>query len=190
MNSTERKLDEAKYFLNQLNINDPYFDYNLSAYLNSARSIMWIMRYEYNKTDGWNEWFNGYQLSEKSNNLLKAINELRIKAVKQSGVQTDFYILSDLLIKEEYYSEIKKLLAEPDGDYVLSIEPVDKGDRKDEEKNQPNDNIIASFIATVDRAKTKKVDSREEILWLCQKYLTIVQEIVAACITLFPHHVR
>lgn len=83
MTNTERKLDEAQYFLKMLNVEDPYFDYILSAYLNAARSITWIMRHEFHNIEGWEKWFKSQMINKEQKSLLNTINDLRIASTKQ-----------------------------------------------------------------------------------------------------------
>lgn len=52
MTNTERKLEEERYFLMQLNPNYPYFDCILSAYLNSATSTTWVIGHVFGKING------------------------------------------------------------------------------------------------------------------------------------------
>ncbi len=183
MTRTERKLDEAKYFKDLLNTNDPYFDYVLGAFLNAARSISWIMRHEYGKVEGWEKWFKEYNLSEKSKQLLQKINDLRIESVKTTGVKTDFYWQeTELLIDEASYPELKKLLNIEDGEYLLSITPYE------ENKPRPkNEEGTYSFLGTIDRSRQKAPNSREDLLQLCNEYYDLMKEIVTVCSSNFSN---
>ena len=52
---TKHKLEEAKFFLEQLRANYgklKKFDYFLSAFISSARSVTWVMRNEYSSVPG------------------------------------------------------------------------------------------------------------------------------------------
>ncbi len=75
MTKTQKKLDEAKYFSNQLRLEDPYFDYVLSAFLNAARSTFWVMRHEFAKIPGWEQWFDAAEASEEEQILLSETNQ-------------------------------------------------------------------------------------------------------------------
>jgi len=176
MTNTERKLDEAKYFLTLLDIDDPYFDYILSAFLNAARSIAWVMRHEYNKINGWENWYSKYCLTEKAKQLLKEINELRILATKKEGVKTDFYFLqTDMFIEEEFYPELKKISKLEDGDYILSIEPFS------EKKTDTSDQESIRFLGQIDKSEREYADTREKLKITCEEYLNLMEEVVKSC---------
>lgn len=161
MTNTERKLDEAKYFLGQLNVDDPYFDYILSAYLNAARSTTWVMRHEFCKINGWEDWFKSCEISKDQKYLLNKINELRIESTKQSGIKTDFYFLEEILIDEQYYSIIKEFLKK-DGEVMVTITPVDDVKADDENDGIYDEKIV--FKGQIDRTKDRSINSRKEIL--------------------------
>lgn len=179
MTDTERKYYEAKYFLDRLDIDDPYFDFNLSAFLNAARSITWVMRHEFNKVDRWEKWFQEYYLPEKGRQLLKEINDLRIEATKKSGVKTDFFFLqSDMLIDEKYYPELQKIKGLEEGDYIFSIEPLS------EELNASEEETIR-FVGKIDRQNKPYDAARKTIKSRCEEYLILMDELVKNCVTGF-----
>jgi hypothetical protein len=176
MTNTERKLNEARYFFTLLDINDPYFDYILSAFLNAARSIGWVMRHEYNKVEGWEEWFNHYYLSEDAKHLLKKINELRIEATKKAGVKTDFFFFqTDLFVDEKYYPELKKIKDLEDGEYLLSIVPTS------EDEPKKIDDAVIHFEGEINRDKRPYIDNREKLQGKCAEYLKLMTEVVTKC---------
>ena len=74
MSRTRAKLNEARFFLGELertyyeyverlellsknNPEPPVCQYYLSAFISSARSVMWVMRSEYQNLGGWEEWY-------------------------------------------------------------------------------------------------------------------------------------
>lgn len=182
MTSTERKLDEAKYFLGQLNIDDPYFDYILSAYLNAARSTTWIMRHEFNKINGWEDWFKSREISKDQKQLLNKINELRIESTKQSGVKTDFYFLEEILIDEQYYSMIKEFLKK-EGEVMITVTPIDE--IKDDAAIDGIYDEKIVFMGQIDRTKDRSLNSRKEIYKSCIAYFEFLQIQVTDCIAKF-----
>jgi hypothetical protein len=208
MTNTERKLDEARYFLGQLDVEDPYFDYILSAYLNAARSTPWVMRNEFTHVDGWNEWYGGREGSKEEKEIFKAINDLRIKATKQEGIKTNYFLFDAILVDEEYYSTIKEFLKK-DGRYKITITKKEElNDTADEEVNVDdsdvdNDSDFDDEIddsdfddgdfsgktyvikgrkdSTIDQSK----NSRLEIHNLCKDYFALIENLVQECMARF-----
>ena len=88
---TQYKLDEAKFFLLLLEQNwrlFPHVDYFLSAFVSAARSVTWVMRSEYGAKPGWPEWFDTKKQSSETRELLKRMNDLRVRATKSIPVKT------------------------------------------------------------------------------------------------------
>lgn len=57
--NTRHKLNEADFFLCELErnyLNYPDFEYFLSAFISSARAVLWIMESEYNSIKAWRTW--------------------------------------------------------------------------------------------------------------------------------------
>jgi len=179
MTITERKYHEARYFLQRLEIDDPYFDFNLSAFLNAARSITWVMRHEFNKVEGWEKWFQEYYLPETGLQILKEINDLRVESTKKSGLKTDFFFLqTDMFVDERYYPELDKIKQLEDGDYILSIEPL-----SDESKEPENDAI--HFVGEINRQEKPYDENRITLKDKCVEYLRLMDNLVKVCIDKF-----
>lgn len=88
---TQYKLEEAKFFLLLLEQNwrhFPHVDYFLSAFVSAARSVTWVMRSEYGKVPGWEEWFDAKKPSSKARELLKRMNDVRVRATKSVPLKT------------------------------------------------------------------------------------------------------
>lgn len=176
MTPTERKLDEAKYFLGQLNPHMPYFDYILSAFLNAARSTAWVMRHEYSKIDGWEKWFKECEISESEKSLLEKTNSLRILSAKQSGIKTEFNFLEYLVPDEKYYPIIDEMLKEFEGDEIeITISTELTEDNDDEYK----------IRGVVKMNKDESEMSRESIKQICMEYHKFLEKQVKICISLF-----
>ena len=180
MTSTERKLDEARYFLSLLNIQDPYFDYILSAYLNAARSTAWVMRYEFCRKPGWEEWFKSCEILENDRTLMKRINELRVECAKKSGIKTDYLFLDHVVVDEDYYAVVKEILELPDGTRVkLTISDEERECRSDPDRG------VFEFKGTVRFSGEDSAQSREAIFKLCVDYFNFLQTRVVECHTRF-----
>jgi hypothetical protein len=87
---TREKLEEAKFFLEQLEADykSARFQYYLSAYISAARSVTWVMRHEYNDVVGWEEWFS----KKPEEPFLKQTNALRVQAVKKGSPELHFRV--------------------------------------------------------------------------------------------------
>lgn len=179
MTSTERKLDEAKYFYRRLNIDDPYFDYNLSAFLNAARSITWVMRHEFHKVEGWNKWFQEYNVTTQGKQLLTEINDLRIEATKKAGLKTNlFFLQTDFLVYEKFYPELERFRNLEDGEYLLSLEPIT-------DKPVEHDEDTITIVGEISRSDKPYDGEREKLKEKCEAYLKLMDEIVQVCVCNF-----
>jgi len=183
MTNTERKLDEARYFLKKLNPNYPFFDYVLSAYLNAARSTTWIMRYEFHNINGWEEWFGSCKISEEESSLLKRINDLRILSTKKSGIKTEFFFMDSIIPDEECYPVIDKMLHDLDGrkfEFTIS-------DASEEDTLTSSSEEVYAIKGTVKLAKEKSDISRESIYNLCKSYFMFLEGQVKDCVMKFKN---
>jgi hypothetical protein len=180
MTNTERKLDEARYFLEQLNPDDPYYNYILSAYLNAARSTSWVMRFEFNKVNGWEEWFNSCDISNEQKILLKRINDFRIRSTKQSGIKTDYYFLDCIVPDEQYFPIIKEIESKPEGtEFEITVRSAD------EEIPEEKDNRSYKIRGKVKLDKDDSESSREAIFKLCTEYFDFLRGQVNNCVNKF-----
>jgi hypothetical protein len=83
---TNHKLGEAKFFLDQLTPNYgklKKFDYFLSAFISSARSVLWVMRNEYDAVPGWEAWFDARKPNTEEEALLKARTKFELEQKKK-----------------------------------------------------------------------------------------------------------
>jgi len=189
MTNTERKLDEAKYFLDKLNPNDPYFDYILSAYLNSARSTSWIMRHEFHNISGWEDWFKSCEISTEEFKLLKRINELRILSTKKSGIKTEFLFLDYLIPDEECYTVIENMINDfEEGDRVVTSILEEGEEEEEEEEDISSDGEYGESYRITGIVKLTKDESelsRESIDRLCKSYFAFLERHVKMCVGKF-----
>lgn len=88
---TQYKLEEAKFFLLLLEQNwrhFPHVDYFLSAFVSAARSVTWVMRSEYGSRPGWEDWYKNKKPKNELREVLKRMNDLRVRATKTIPVKT------------------------------------------------------------------------------------------------------
>jgi hypothetical protein len=178
MTKTQKKLDEAKYFLNQLRLEDPYFDYVLSAFLNAARSTFWVMRHEFAKIPGWKQWFDAAEASEEEQILLSETNQMRIDSAKKGEMNTEFFLFGDdtVTIDQESYPEVKRMLEELEGEeFELTIRP--EGDA--ERTRSSEDTYVLQAYAK--RECERAPDPRPAIKRKCDEYFAFLDKIVCEC---------
>src|ERR1044072_1699018 len=77
---TENKLEEAEYFFNQMkeNLDNPkVLGFNLSAFINAARSITWFMQKEYASNPKFKSWYELEQKEMKNDSICKFFHDIR-----------------------------------------------------------------------------------------------------------------
>jgi hypothetical protein len=93
---TRGKLDEAKFFLQELEKHYPKCpesEYYLSAFFSSARSITWVMKHEYHDTEGWQAWWDGRGFTSGEELLLTATNKVRTRATKEEPLSANEVVM-------------------------------------------------------------------------------------------------
>lgn len=188
MTNTERKLGEAKYFLKQLTPNFLYFDYILSAYLNAARSVTWVMRHEFNKVVGWEGWFVSCKISDKEKNLLKKINDFRILSVKTTGIKTNYFFIEGFAVEnEEDYSRIENFLSELNEGDVVEFTFCDENDEEFHNKSNDEDGFPIMLRRKDDEENSDL--SRKSITNLCNDYFIFLEKQVGICIGKYSEYI-
>ena len=109
MNRTRGKPEEARFFLSELertyyehveelerlapgNHKPPVCQNYLSAFISSARSVMWVMRSECHAAEGWEEWYQSKKPGSEDEELLRTINAVRIRSEKQAPLNLGYNI--------------------------------------------------------------------------------------------------
>lgn len=137
------------------------------------------MRHEFNKVDGWENWFLEYYLPDNGRQLLKEINDLRVEATKKSGLKTDFFFLqTDIYIDEKYYPGLDKIKQLEDGEYIFSIEPLST------ESKEPEDGTIR-LVGEINRQEKPYDEARVTLKSKCEEYLRLMDDLVKTCIQKF-----
>jgi len=112
MNNTRQKLEEAKYFLNQLQlfVNNPKkFYFNLSAFLSAARSTTLFMQCEFKKFKEFSDWYEKKQKKMIDDKDFLFFNNLRVETIHKRivrphkrievGISGDISFIGNLEIK-------------------------------------------------------------------------------------------
>lgn len=195
MKLTEGKLNEARFFLAELekayyeyidalgadDLKSPTSQYYLSAFISSSRSVMWVMRYEYNEVQGWEAWYESQKANPEyeKDQLLKKINDLRVRSEKKSPLS---------LAPNIAFNSV----SEADGPTLNADETLPKDRRKrfnarftrvpneGEEADEEPKTIellleVRSFFLALEEFPN------EDILKVCKSYLTFLERIVSEC---------
>lgn len=178
---TKRKLEEAHYFLEQMEVNcyEPdKLQFNLSAFVSSSRSVLWIMRNEFHSHVGWDGWFNSRDLSPKEETFFRGIKNIRNHSQKVGPLYIKRYL--ELTIAENDMDEkLNSFLNENLGqnielDVTLGNEddpvPLLENDRKLKFKSK-----ISHVYLGIDEFPD------ENIIDICKKYYALIEIIVNEC---------
>jgi hypothetical protein len=187
MTPTEYKLAEARYFLDQLKITDPCFDFILSAYLNAARSVTWVMRNEWGSMNGWSDWFAASEVSGQEAELLAEMNRLRIQATKQGGVTTEHYILPGVVVERNSCLDLKEFFeTTPEGSEVRITIAAAEDSANAASSSDHEESGTWKFRARVQHDVNVEEDpERRRYLDLSHRYYTFLERKVSECIALF-----
>lgn len=180
---TQLKLDEARFFLDQLAPNygkERKFDFLLSAFISAARSVTWVLAAEYGEVEGWKVWFGSLAPSQEEATLLKGTNEVRIRTQKRGPLRTMSQLkVEGLALPEPYVARLTEALAKSPtgelpahvggsrGQYFVEIEI--EGERL----RLPAENVI------IDRHLEEFPD--KNILSVCNAYYTELESLVRQC---------
>ena len=160
MGITTEKLSEAKFFLEQIEANyleHPAFDYFLGAFISSARSVLWIMRSEYNDIEGWESWYKSLEPSTSDEALLQKINVARIRTEKH---------------RQELESMVSKTIE-------FSMRPVSVQDNLADLSPTNNGVNFIGEIESIYRVLGELGD--DDVLVVCREYFATIKNVVFEC---------
>lgn len=186
MSKTTEKLNEAEFFLKQVEANyleNPAFDYFLSAFISSARSVLWIMRSEYSDVDGWESWYKSLEPSTDDEALLRKINAARIRTEKQAPIKTNFRV-SFIIPKEQITETLNKDLENLSGKTLeMTVRQIGNPDTPIDFHLENGKFTFIGPIEKVYRVLGELDD--DDVLEACRKYYSTIKEIVIECGRLF-----
>lgn len=180
MSHTSDKLAEAGFFLAKLDETHgtKEFDYYLNAFIASARSVLWVMRAEYSKKEGWEAWYQAKEPTDEEARLLRLTRELRNTSEKVKPLRA--YSEVEITIPKEHASDelvagLKQVIGER-----LQLTISDEG----------LDEIPVGsthFKAKLDgvRYKVADIETGEPILGICHRYHAQISDVVYAAMELF-----
>ena len=171
--TTLRKFNEAAFFLEELkkHYKGKEFFYYLSAYMSAARSVLWIMKSEFQRIPGWQVWYDRRETTESEDEFLKKIADIRNDLVKRSpqGLQ----MLMECTINKEDAAKSQDLIQK----LLSGGRIVDVGEMKDPSTGVP---------VTIDKVFFSHENfPNEDILAVCKKYLAWLAGHLEACLAAF-----
>lgn len=165
------KLDEAKYFLEQMKINvtdKQVFLYNLSAFLSSSRSITWVLQKEYSENPKFKKWYEEKKKEMEKDKLLRFFIEKRNYVIKESPIEPKgmtFIRVVEQMTVEESITVSQKM---PNGSQKVLFQTP-----KSEEKAKPKQpEAKIEFRWFFDEYPDK------DIITLCENYYKKLEDIL------------
>ena len=176
---TDFKLQEAKFFFMHLERDwrhIPNFEFYLSAFISAARSVTWVMRYEYGKKTGWEEWFSKRQPPSHLRERLRKMNDLRVRATKTEPIRTTTSLR--VVIPPEYITPELQVYLDPLAKNKIRIEPTDHTNTEAE---------IFCENKLVGMGRIEHVTHElpefkgEDALIVCKEYLVELETLIQEC---------
>lgn len=181
MTHTRRKLDEAKFFLQLADESRhiPNFNFYLSACVSAARSVTWIMRSEYSRSEGWQHWFVTKEPTPKEQELLRKVNQVRIRSEKQRPLEAN--VMLEVNIPPERVTEELKARMQtwPVGTRVsLALVGISEQGELTLPEGYPEDAIVG----TTGGFELRLAEfPGEDIIGALRRYIALLDELVGEC---------
>lgn len=129
---TWRRLKEAAFFLAEMDKNymkSVNFFYYLSAFILHSRTVLWVMKKEYTKVDGFKEWYDSKEATKGEKELLKRLTKLRNDAEKKGIISAHIKGIHSgeayVMLTEEEFKKLggkKELISEKKEELVVEFE--------------------------------------------------------------------
>ena len=178
MKKTIRKLAEAEFFLTKMEENyleHKEFEYYLSAFISSSRSVLWILKAEHKSNIKWLEWYDKKLPNAEEKVLLKNINELRVQSEKHTPIEPRL-LMTITMETKDISDELMDLLDANDGS------PAREPNVMLFKKDDPPENIDSKVVPTSCNVgkvfKAVHGFEEEDVIDVCKKYFQTVSEIV------------
>ena len=173
MSNTREKLEEAKYFLEQMQIyveDRKKLKFNLSAFLSAARSVTFIMQSDFKSSPGFSNWYKDKQKEMNKDEDFRFFNGLRVATIHQKSVEphkkTGIGITESVPISDS-----------------ITIKVIDKeGNTPSEQTSEPKKTKSPKETeVTVKHLWCFEERPNEELLGLCSKYIQKIEKLVEEC---------
>lgn len=176
---TEYKLEEARFFLKHLEEHwrhVPNVDFYLSAFVSAARSVTWVMKSEFGKVPGWEEWYDARKPSQEVRALLKQMNDIRVRSTKAIPIRTR--TTAKVNIRPEHVTPELMELLQNEGKDLVNLEPVDAGNTNFLVKH--GDRVLAR--AYLEKAEHELPEfAGKASKDICRMYLQELESLVKEC---------
>lgn len=180
---TRRKLEEAKFFLEQLEPNygkAKKFDFFLSAYISAARSVLWIMKAEYGKIPGWKSWYASQKPNTEERALLKGTNDLRTRTLKREPLSTLASItVQGIKLKPEQAEAFRAQMTKAKGTKLPVRISGTVGNFLLE--MQLDGECVSYEGAEILATRELPEFPNEDIVQVCERYYDAIAKVVATC---------
>jgi hypothetical protein len=180
LSKTRNKLEEAHFFLQKIkdgNTKGPDLNYYLSAFINAARSVLWIMRAEYQEVVGWKDWYDSKEPSSPEKKILKLMTVIRNRSVKEKPLRL-YASLTMIIPKESLTEELKDWIRKQNRNrQPLMVKLV---------PNQTTETFAGSDHVTAN-VKVNKVFMclddfpSKDIISVCVKYYKLLEKMIKEC---------
>lgn len=176
---TQYKLEEARFFLAHLEKHwrhVPQIDFYLSAFVSAARSVTWIMKAEFLHVPGWAKWYESKRPSSTIRELLKKMNDVRLRTTKTEPLKTR--TMANVTIPPEEMSPAVMAFLQGGAVGQIQLEPVD-----------PNNTVFLVRVGgeVLAKAHLKGAEHRlpefegRDSKDVCREYLIELERLVTEC---------
>lgn len=176
--NARRKLEEAKYFLTQMEETKGgnVFFYNLSAFFSAARSVTFFLQKEYNHLPEFQDWYSKEQERMGDNPLFDLMRDARNFVLKESypearSVQVSFSCSNSSVEQVIFHGDIRReeelLRNQEDGDmkYYLNMHKVSGIDWNSSLARRPISDICEDAVREL-----------EDLINRCEETLAAIEE--------------
>lgn len=181
--NTRLKLEEASFFQRHLDKHwrhIPQVDFYLSTFVSAARSVTWVMRYEYGKRPGWSEWFEEKKPEPHTRELLRKMNDVRVRSNKTEPIRTR--TTAKVTISPDQITPELEYLLRDGGKEQFRLQPTDASNTQ--AYIMIGDRVLAR--ATIDQAEHEIPEFEgRDAKDVCQDYLAELEALVSECERMF-----
>jgi len=176
MSDTRQKLEEAKYFLEQMKgrqSDRDAFKYNLSAFLSAARSVTLIMQKEFGKVSDFKDWYTEKQSMMRSDETMRLLNNKRVMTIHQQPIRPRAHVKVSISEHITISESILIVITHADG-------TVERRESKPKLPPTP----AKTEVTTEWRWYFDKLPEKD-VVTVCEEYIAKLEALVAECKSLF-----
>ena len=177
MSDTRQKLEEAKYFLEQMQVSAEdrkKFAFNLSAFLSAARSVTFIMQSEFKSYPGFNDWYKDKQEEMNNDRDFKFFNKLRVATIHKKPVVPYKKIEIDISETIHISESVTIRVTDKEGK-VISEQTLEPKESKSSQETE----------VAIRHSWYFEKSPHDDLFELCNKYIQKIEKLVGECETRF-----